>query len=173
MPMLALAGLSLVSGLVVLPDVGKALGLPGGLGEFLFYHEPEVFHLDTNMALISTLIAILGLAISAGFYWWGMWSAQALQARFAWFHQLLERKYYLDDFYQMVIDRVVLVMGAFIALFDRAVVNDMGVNGAGAVAVVAGDKLKYTETGKLPNYLLAMGIGVIAAVAAVLTFLPP
>ncbi|MBI2886415.1 MAG: NADH-quinone oxidoreductase subunit L [Chloroflexi bacterium] len=172
LPMLALAALSLVSGFVALPEVGVALGLPGGLGQFLFFHEPEPFHFDPGVAFTSTVAALLGLAMAAGFYWQRAWSPAALQEMFAGLHRVLINKYYLDDLYQAVIDRVVLAFGAFIALFDRVVVNDTGVNGTGAIAVIAGEKLKYTETGKLPNYALAMAVGVLGVLlAAALTLL--
>jgi len=55
--------------------------------------------------------------------------------------------------------------------FDRAIVNDVGVNGTGAAAVVAGDKLKLTETGRLPNYALTMALGLVVIAALVWTFL--
>jgi hypothetical protein len=54
-----------------------------------------------------------------------------------------------------------------IAVFDRVVVNDSGVNGAGEVTDYAGWLGKFPQTGKLPNYALAIVVGVvvIAAVA--------
>ena len=155
---------------MALPAVGRLIGLPGGWGEFLYHHEPEAYHADLGVAATSTLIAVLGLGIAAAFYSWNIWSPQSLALRWSWLHRLLVNKFFIDDFYQAVIDRVVLAAGEFIALFDRVVVNDTGVNGTGAIPVVAGDKLKYIETGKLPNYALAMAIGVLAAAAAALTF---
>jgi NADH-quinone oxidoreductase subunit L len=78
---------------------------------------------------------------------------------------ILQRKYYMDDIYQWGIDRVVLVAGAVIGWFDRAVVNDTGVNGSARLGVFAGFELKFLETGKLPNYALAIVGGVIVLAA--------
>ena len=100
-----------------------------------------------------------------------MWSAEGLRQRYAGPHRFLVNKLYLDDLYQGIIDRVVLAAGAFVAWFDRAVVNDVGVNGTGQAAAAAGDKLKLIDTGRLPNYALTMALGLIVAVALAWTFL--
>jgi NADH-quinone oxidoreductase subunit L len=160
-----------VAGFIALPTLGRALGLPGGLGEFLYFEHPEPYHFDPAIALISTVAGLAGLAVAAAFHWTRTFSPLALRQRYGWLHDLLVRKLYLDDLYQGVIDRVVLAGGAFIAWFDRAVVNDVGVNGTGAAAVVAGDKLKYAETGRLPNYALTMALGLLVIAALVFTFL--
>ena len=170
-PMLALAVLSAISGFIVFPSVGQALGLPGGWGEFLFQHEPEPFHFDTAAAAISTVVALAGLGVSAAFYQWRTWSIEAFTRQFQGLHTLLVNKFYLDDFYQAIIDNVVLALGRFIAFFDRAVVNDGAVNGTGALTVFAGDRLKYLETGKLQHYAMGMAIGLLVALAAAYTFL--
>ena len=52
-------------------------------------------------------------------------------------------------------------LGRLIAFFDRAVVNDTGINGPGEVTEGTGFLLKLTQTGKLPNYAVAMIIGVV------------
>ncbi len=166
-PMLALGMLSALGGLVVLPNAGRRLGLPGGLGEFLYVHEPEAYHADLWVIGLSVLISLAGLVIAAGFYWRGAWSATALRGRFAGLHTFLERKAYLDDVYQWLIDRVALMLGRFIAFFDRAVVNDVGINGPGALAVAVGEVLRRSQTGQLPNYALGMAIGVLVIAAAV------
>ena len=166
-PMLALGMLSALGGLVALPNAGRWLGLPGGLGEFLYVHEPEAYHADLVVMGVSVLISLAGLVIAAGFYWRGAWSATALRERFAGLHTFLERKAYLDDVYQWLIDRVALMLGRFIAFFDRAVVNDVGINGPGALAVAVGEVLRRSQTGQLPNYALGMAIGVLVIAAAV------
>ena len=166
-PMLALGMLSALGGLVALPNAGRRLGLPGGLGEFLYVHEPEAYHADLWVMGLSVLISLAGLVIASGFYWRGAWSATALRERFAGLHTFLERKAYLDDVYQWLIDRVALMLGRFIAFFDRAVVNDVGINGPGALAVAVGEVLRRSQTGQLPNYALGMAIGVLVIAAAV------
>ena len=51
--------------------------------------------------------------------------------------------------------------GAVIGWFDRNVVNDTAVDGSAGLGVFAGFGMKFLETGKLPNYALAISLGVI------------
>ena len=46
-------------------------------------------------------------------------------------------------------------------------VNDVGINGPGALAVAVGEVLRRSQTGQLPNYALGMAIGVLVIAAAV------
>jgi NADH-quinone oxidoreductase subunit L len=75
---------------------------------------------------------------------------------------LLANKYYLDDIYQYVIDNIVLGTARLLAWFDRNVVNDTGINGPGEATNGLAFMAKFQQTGKLPNYALAMVIGVVA-----------
>jgi len=105
----------------------------------------------------------------AGWAWWGeARPAQVLAQRFRPLYQLLWHKYYIDEAYQWVIDRVVLALGRVIAWFDRVVVNDTGVDGTAGLAFFTGFELKFLQTGRLPNYALAIAAGALIAAAVVL-----
>ena len=56
-------------------------------------------------------------------------AAQAAGQAMPRLYDLLRNKFYIDDAYQWVIDRVVLVVAGVVSWYDRAVVNDTGVNG--------------------------------------------
>jgi NADH-quinone oxidoreductase subunit L len=77
-------------------------------------------------------------------------------------YQVLYNRYYIDDAYQWVINRIVLTLGKIVAWFDRNIVNDTAVDGTAGLGVFAGFEMKFLETGKLPNYALAIVAGVIA-----------
>ena len=83
-------------------------------------------------------------------------------------YSLLLNRFYIDELYQLIIDKIVLAAGQAVAWFDRAVVNDTGVNGTGEVTDLAGRLGKYTQTGKMPNYALGIVIGVV--VIAIVAF---
>jgi NADH-quinone oxidoreductase subunit L len=169
LPLVALAVLTVVGGFVAFDAVGKALGFPGGIGEFVFVGgEPESFAVNGGVMALSIVLAVAG--VIGGLYIWG---GKALPARriagaFPWAYRILRNKYYMDDIYQALINRVVLTVSAVVAWFDRRVVNDTGVNGTGAVPRITGYVLKFHETGKLPNYALGIAVGVI--VLAVVAF---
>ena len=160
-PLIILAALTLVAGFVVFDGVGQALGFPGGFGEFVFFAEPEAFHFPWDVAIISTVSAVAGIGLGA-YAWSGeaqpaRRAAEALRPAYA----TLANKYYMDDLYQWLIDRVVLTASGVLAWFDRNVVNDTGVDGSAGLGVFSGFGMKFLETGKLPNYALAITTGVI------------
>ncbi len=160
-PLVLLAALTMVAGFVAFDGVGKLLGFPGGIGQFVFAEEGEVFRVNGGVMAISTVLAILGLA--GGYYfWWGTAErARLVGERLPQVYRTLRNKYYMDDLYQAMIDRVVLVFSSLVSWFDRNVVNDTGVNGTAETTRFAGYLLKFQQTGRLPNYALAIIIGVI------------
>ena len=160
-PLIILAVLTVIGGFVVFDLVGEALGFPGGFGEFVFFEEPEGFHFPWDVAILSTLLATCGIA--AGWYFWSNEAEPARRAGDALrpVYEMLCNRYYIDDAYQWVIDRVVLTLGSIVAWFDRNIVNDTAVDGSAGLGVFTGFGMKFLETGKLPNYALAIVGGVI------------
>jgi NADH-quinone oxidoreductase subunit L len=166
-PLIFLAGLTLVAGFVVFDAVGEAVGFGSGfLGmvENVFEEETHHFEFDWPMAIISSVLVVGGLAAA-----WRAWSGdQALArdagARFPAVYQLFANRFYIDDIYQWGINNIVLGVARVVAVFDRAVVNDTGINGPGQVTMGIGWLLKFQQTGKLPNYALAMTLGVVVLV---------
>jgi NADH-quinone oxidoreductase subunit L len=160
-PLVALGVLTLVTGFVAFDQVGRAMGFAGGIGEVIFLDEPHHFVFDWWVAIGSTLLVALGL----GGAWYAYVTAPELprlaRQRLQPVHEALVNKYYLDDFYQTVIDRIVLVVAGMFAWFDRNVVNDTGVNGPAETTNFLGWALKFQQTGRLPNYALAIVIGVV------------
>jgi len=170
LPLMLLAALALVSGFVVFDGVGKALGFHSGWLGFVYNlgEGPEKYSADWAMSISSVVLVVFGLA--AG--WW-FWSGEAKPAaRAAAFspliYKLLLNRFYIDEVYQLAIDHVVLAAGQVVAVFDRAVVNDTGVNGTGEATDFLGWIGKHQQTGKIPNYALAIVIGVV--VIAVVAF---
>ena len=161
LPLLPLALLAVIGGFVVYSGVGEALGFPGGFGEFVFSHEPEEFDFAIDIAILSTLLG--GGGVVAGYIFWSGDAAPAkrLGEMFRPVYLLLYNRFYIDAFYQWVINNLILALGKTVAWFDRKIVNDTGINGPGGLAVFAGYGLKLLESGKLPNYALAISVGVI------------
>jgi NADH-quinone oxidoreductase subunit L len=160
-PLVLLALLAVFSGFIVFDQVGRALGFPGGIGQVVYAHEPEVLNFRIWVAVGSTAAVLFGL--------WAAWYAyvvrptvpQVLAQRLAPLHRLLVNKYYIDDFYQAMINNVVLGTARMLSWFDRNVVNDTGVNGTGEATGFISYLAKFQQTGKLPNYALAIVIGVV------------
>jgi len=170
-PNVLLAVLAVVAGLVVFDQVGEALGFPGGIGKFVYLAEPEAFKFHGGVAAVSIIAALAGV-LGALYFWRGEAKpAKAAGARFPFVYALWKNKYYIDNLYQALIDHVVLVFSRFIAWWDRKIINDTGVNGSAALAVYSGFRLKFLQTGRLPNYAFAIILGVVVMAIVAMTVL--
>jgi NADH-quinone oxidoreductase subunit L len=169
-PLIILAALTLVSGFVVFEEVGEALGFHSGWLGFVYnpLHGPEEFHIDWTVAILSTVLVLIGIV--GGIIIWG--GEAALSKRAAAFSPLIYRlflnRFYIDEIYQFAITHIVLASGKVVAIFDRIVVNDTGVNGTGEAAGFLGWLGKFQQTGKVPNYALAIVVGIV--VIAIVAF---
>ena len=129
----------------------------------------EKFHIVPWLTVVSLALALGGIAVGWHIYGRRRYTEQAhhaIASRFPAIHRILLNKYYVDELYQWVIDRIALAFSRFIALFDRAVVNDYGVDGAGLSMRLTGWWLRLTQTGRLYNYGAAMGAGAVVLVLA-------
>ena len=166
-PLVLLAALAVVSGFVVFEGVGDAMGFHSGWLGFVYNlaEGPEEFHVNWGISILSVVLVSSGLA--GGIAIWGGEAEPAKRA--AAFsplvYRLLLNRFYIDELYQFVIDRVVLAAGQVVAVFDRAIVNDTGVQGTGEATSYLGWVAKFQQTGKIPNYAAAIVIGVVVVAA--------
>ena len=120
------------------------------------------FHVEPWLAAVSALLALAGVALAWLVYARGALSPSRMVAAFPAIYRLLVRKYYVDELYQWVIDRIVLAFGRFVAVFDRVVVNDAGVDGSALFVRLSALRLRYVQSGRMYNYGFAMALGVVA-----------
>jgi NADH-quinone oxidoreductase subunit L len=169
LPLVFLAILAAVSGLIVFHGVGKALGFPGGITEFIFLpgEHPHRYEIDWAFAAGSLIIGIVGVFTGAWFYWRGSLEKSSRLAAFQpGIYDMIKNKFYFDEMYQAVVDRVVLGFSYVVSWFDRYVVNDTGVDGTAQVTGYSGFLLKYLQTGKVPNYAMGIALGVVGLALA-------
>ena len=76
-------------------------------------------------------------------------------------HRLIVNKYYVDEAYQWSIDRVFLALGRLVALFDRVIVNDTGVDGPALSVWLSAMRVRYIQSGLMYTYAMAMALGVV------------
>ncbi|PKB78632.1 MAG: NADH-quinone oxidoreductase subunit L [SAR202 cluster bacterium Io17-Chloro-G9] len=156
-PMILLAILAAGFGLI-------SFNWPGnfqGFGGFVFFHEAEAFHFDLIIGILSTALALAAFGMASLCYLQARISPETLRQKVPWMVNLVENKYYFDEVYQWTVDRVVLVISGFIALFDRAVVNDLAVNGPAVLVRRLGIALRLHVTGYLYSYAFAMVLGTV------------
>jgi len=164
-PLIFLAVLGAFAGFVFFRQVGTALGFPGGITEFIFTPEegPHRYRIDWAFAALSFLIAAAGILIAAWAYR-GNSLVRSTRAAEAWpgLYNAMRNKFYFDEVYQGAIDRIILGFSYIVSWFDRYVVNDTGVDGSARVTGYSGGVLKLLQTGRVPNYAMAIALGVIA-----------
>ena len=154
-PMLVLAVLAVGFGFL-------SFNWPGsydGVGSFFFFGARHGFEFTPWLGALSILLALAAFGLAVRVYLINGVSLEGVKARFARVVRVVENKYYFDEAYQWVVDRGVLVFSAFIAFFDRVVVNDVGVNGPAASVRRLGTTLRLHVTGRVYSYALAMVLG--------------
>ena len=139
-----------------------AFGLWEGYNGFAAFIEGKgEFHLVLWLSAASLLLAGAGIVVCWLAYVRGSLSVEDISARFALVHRVLVSKYYVDEAYQWVIDRIALVLARFVAVFDRAVVNDVGVDGPADMVKLSGLRMRFAQTGRIYNYGMAMAAGMV------------
>jgi NADH-quinone oxidoreductase subunit L len=162
-PLVVLALLSLTAGYLVIPGVAQALGLPDGFKALVLKpgEAAEEYHFNVGLVLASTVAVVLSILFA--YYMVSVPErVRRLTAAIPNLYALVRNKFYFDEMYQWLIDRVVLVVAYGVAWFDRHLINDTGVDGASSLTGYLGFRIKFAQTGKIPNYALAIVIGVIA-----------
>ena len=136
-------------------------GAFGGFGYFVFNHKPHGFEFTWWIGILSAVMAVGAFLLTYLIYEKGSISLDSTRQRFGAILRVVENKYYFDEIYQWTIDRVVLVVANFVGFFDRAIINDVGINGPADVVRWAGVKLRLHVTGHLYSYALAMVLGTV------------
>ena len=152
--------------LLAVPAVGVGLlafGFGDGFNGFAAFIDGQgKFHLNVWLSIVSLVLAGVGLWVGWAAYVRGTISTESVISRLPTVHRVLVAKYYVDELYQWVIDRIVLVLGRLTATFDRVVVNDTAVDGSADSVKISAFRMKFIQTGRIYNYGMAMAAGVIA-----------
>ncbi len=153
---------------------------------FVRFENGEAVPFNVTVAALSTAVALAGIAAAAALYRWRVISPATVRRALQPLTVLAERKYYFDDLYALTVVRPVMWATRALRVFDLYVI-DGAVNLLGAVVVWLtrlyrvfdlyvvdgvvnllawvtgrlGAALRYVQTGRAENYLLAIAVGVI------------
>ena len=153
LPLAVLAPFAVMLGLIAYGWSGSYTGFGG------FLTGGGVHHAPIWLPVLSALLVLGGLAY--GWRTWGRGNVTPFEGRDSRLLRVLENKYYLDEAYQWAIDRIALAFSRFVALFDRVVVNDTGVDGSAWSVMLSAVRMRLVQTGRLYNYGLVMALGVL------------
>jgi NADH-quinone oxidoreductase subunit L len=185
-PLMVLAGLSVLGGLLNAPQVRGGL-----VGNWVFFEEVEKVTFDYPLAAISVVGALAGLIV--GYRLYRTWRERDPLTALGPLYALWDHKYYLDDIYwngiirpirdplargvywtnQYILDAVVNAAawlarksGVGVRRFDENVV-DGAVNGVGSVTEFFGGLLRFVQSGNVQTYAALMFAGVVALVIGI------
>jgi NADH-quinone oxidoreductase subunit L len=148
----------------------------GAFGDFMGHGETKGFIegflgiFGTWLPWVSLLFAGAGILLAYLMYSAKRVSPERMAARFKPLYTAFLRKYWLDELYEDVIVRKLLIGGLFRGLqkTDSGII-DAAVNGAGSLAVAGGKAARQVQTGQLQLYGLSIAIG--AAIITIVVLL--
>jgi len=128
----------------------------------IFVHSP--------WPIIGLLLAAGGIYLAYQMYVTKRISAERIGARFQPLYNMFSRKYWMDELYEDIIVRKVL-LGGFFAALQRVDVDGVDgiVNGAANGIMGSGDTVRKIQTGQFQLYALSIALG--AAGIAIILFI--
>ncbi len=174
-PLVALAGLTLVGGFVNLPFTRQGLEFLSSWLEPIFEPAGEV-HPDSfvgaaGLATFALFVALLGIVAGVAVYRRGLDRRRGdpTAARLGAFGHALEKAYYVDAAYAWVVAKPGRAAFDWLTNTFDAKVVDGAVNGVGRLARAGGLGLRVVQTGRVRNYALAIVAGAVLLLAYMIT----
>ncbi len=156
-PLVVLAGLSVVAGVLNLPFSRTTERLGTWLEPSIGVNELNVSGATkVTLAVIATLLGVVGIAVARQ-----LWLGRSLAANESLEPALLKRAYGVDALYSMVFEKPGLAIAAACAfVFDGRILEGV-VNGVGTVVRSVGGSARKVQTGFVRNYALAIALGTV------------
>ena len=154
LPLIVLALISIVAGFLGSPLTDNAFG------QFITARGNLHVEPSTMIMAISSVLALLGIFLAYLIYQRGIISPQRIKEKFALAYQVLEYKFYMDEFYAWFTAKFVDAVAAVMFWIDLHIVNGF-VNALAFGTGKAGKILRLTEDGQVQTYALYMVTGAI------------
>lgn len=157
-PLIVLAVLAVVAGFVFTP-------FNPWLGSWLTGHE-EAEHANWVVIILSNLVGLLGIGLGYLVYVKRTFSAESFVVGAPGLYRVLNRKYYVDEFYHYIFAKPLQGLGLVLHLFDVYIVD--GVVRLTAMAVTGMGRLgSRLQNGQVQSYGLVTLLGLLILVLAV------
>lgn len=158
-PLIALAVLASIAGFVELPWNGWLSGWLSDEGI-----EP---HGSVAVIILSIAAGLIGIVAGWLLYGKGIAGSQPLASRVPRLVKLAERKYYIDELYELVFVKSLRGLSACLAAFDTYVIGG-AVKLAGSAASAAGKLGLRLQNGQVQTYGVAAVLGVVVIAVVVI-----
>ena len=169
--------------LALFSTIGGWIGLPAGLlwgdafGRFLAPIAPTITPAGGNAAAgaglsapaasaIAFALALVGIAVAWLFYLYDPELPKRWANSLRGLYQVLLRKYYIDEIYNMFIGRPLFWISQFVLFrgVDSGLIDGI-VDGTGVGVEGSGEGLRRIETGNVQHYAFVYLVGVVAIAA--------
>ncbi len=148
LPLIVLAFLAIISGFI-------------GLPAFIAGSHAEHMPMNYFVAGISTVVALSGIGLSTLFYRNLMSSEDPLKKSLGGVYTFIVQKYYLDEIFIAIANFFQRAIANLLLWFDLNVVIERGANGTAALTQGVGSFLRRAQTGRVQNYAMVFGFGVV------------
>ena len=133
-----------------------------GIGLLFTLRPPEAeFHAPGWAAPVAIAVALSGILLAWLTYQRRAISADALAAAFGPIRRAALAKFWLDDIYLAIYRYALLAFSRIVGWLDRYVVDGL-LNVVSAWTLDGGDGLRRIQTGKVQDYVFALGFGLLA-----------
>jgi NADH-quinone oxidoreductase subunit L len=147
---------------------GGKLALKSFLSPVFNSNAAESIHdavINPNSELLLMSITVIGAIIFIYFAWFKFIKKHTIpnaeNANRSFIPNLLFRKYYIDELYNMTIVKPVLFLSVFFHKLDVNII-DKFVDGFGSSTLWLGIKVRKLQTGTIGFYLVAMVLSIVA-----------
>ncbi len=141
--------------LAILSGIGGFIGIP----HFLFPQQaPE--ELNMRVALISSVVAVLGLAFSYMIYG-KRTQIDPLSTKLGSFYAVLKNKFYFDIVYGWYVDNIQQNVALFLSRFEKEFIVRLCVGGLTNLARSGGKTFRYLQNGLVQFYALIFILGAV------------
>jgi NADH-quinone oxidoreductase subunit L len=157
-PLLILAVLAVVAGFIETP-------FNGWFGQWLM-GEGDQHQASGLVMVVSTAVGLLGLYIGWLIFVKGTIRSDAVSSRIPGIAKLLERKYYIDELYEVLFVKPLYGLGKVVELFDEYVVDGV-VRMTGYSVSALGRLNSRLQSGQVQGYALTALIGIVVLLLAI------
>jgi NADH-quinone oxidoreductase subunit L len=177
-PLIILAGLSVLGGYIGVP---KVIGdLLGGMPNYFEHYLEPVFKyseeymaqhashsgvhsvaLEVGLMITSVLIAFTGIAVAYSLYVKNTGIPARFAAAFPALHRAVFNKWYIDELYDAIIVNPCKAFSQFLWKGFDVIIIDGAVNGVASTVMAFSGVLRLMQTGLLSNYAWSMAFGVV------------
>jgi NADH-quinone oxidoreductase subunit L len=140
----------------------------GSFSTFIFYGEPEIPVVNLAVAGVSTVVALAGIFTAWLLYSKKVVDTAALAKKWNGLYKLLYNKFYIDEIYNWVFDKVMLTLGRVFDWIDHKIIDGI-FDGFARLIGFTGRKARVAQTGYLQSYALVIFTAVVVIVIVMST----